>query len=81
MDTHSRKKRHQTENNADGAGPVPEPRPELTGITWQKESGGSGRCFFLADENATENLAGCWERWPLTETFTASAATWAPARR
>ena len=56
MDTHSRKKRHQTENNADGAGPVPEPRPELTGITWQKESGGSGRCFFLADENATENF-------------------------
>ena len=56
MDTHSRKNRHQTENNADGAGPVPEPRPELTGITWQNESGGSGKSFFLADENATENF-------------------------
>ena len=56
MDTHSRKKRHQTENNADGAGPVPEPRPELTGITWQNESGDSGKCFFLEDENATENF-------------------------
>ena len=56
MDTHSRKKKHQTENNADGAGPVPETRPDLTGITWQKEADGAGECFFLADENATENF-------------------------
>ena len=56
MDTHSRKKKHQTENNADGAGPVPETRPDLTGITWQKEAGGTGGSFFLADENATENF-------------------------
>ena len=56
MDTHSRKKKHQTENNADGAGPAPEPRPELTGITWQKELGGAGNSFFLADAQATENF-------------------------
>jgi tRNA threonylcarbamoyladenosine biosynthesis protein TsaE len=49
-------KKHQTENNADGAGPVPEPRPELTGITWQKELGGAGHSFFLADAQATENF-------------------------
>ena len=56
MDTHSRKKKHQTENNADGAGPVPETRPDLTGITWQRKPDGAGECFFLADEDATENF-------------------------
>ena len=56
MDTHSRKKKHQTENNADGAGPVPETRPDLTGIIWQKGSGKRIIRFFLADENATEHF-------------------------
>jgi len=56
MDTHSRMKKHQTENNADSAGPVPEPRPELTGITWQKDLGGPGHSFFLADAQATVNF-------------------------
>ena len=56
MDTHSRNKKHQTEANADNAGPVPETRPDLTGIIWQKESGKRTSRFFLADENATENF-------------------------
>ena len=56
MDTHSRKKKHQTEANSDSAGPVPETRPDLTGIIWQKESGKRINRFFLADENATEHF-------------------------
>ena len=56
MDTHSRIKKHQTEAASDNAGPVPETRPDLTGIIWQKESGKRTSRFFLADENATENF-------------------------
>ena len=56
MDTHSRIKKHQTEAASDNAGPVPETRPDLTGIIWQKESGKRTIHFFLADENATENF-------------------------
>ena len=56
MDTHSRIKKHQTEAASDNAGPVPETRPDLTGIIWQKESGKRTIRFFLADENATENF-------------------------
>ena len=56
MDTHSRIKKHQTEAASDNAGPVPETRPDLTGIIWQKESGKLTIRFFLADENATENF-------------------------
>ena len=56
MDTHSRKNRHQTETASDNAGPVPETRPDLTGVIWQKESGKRISRFFLADENATENF-------------------------
>ena len=56
MDTHSRKKQHQTEATSDNAGPVPETRPVLTGIIWQKESGNRSPRFFLADENATEHF-------------------------
>ncbi|HBX75427.1 MAG: tRNA (adenosine(37)-N6)-threonylcarbamoyltransferase complex ATPase subunit type 1 TsaE [Acidaminococcaceae bacterium] len=56
MDTHSHKKKHQTDNSSDGAGPVPEPLPGLTGITWRKESDGPGTSFFLADEKATEKF-------------------------
>ena len=56
MDTHSRMKKHQTEAASDNAGPVPETRPDLTGIIWQKESGKRTIRFFLADENATENF-------------------------
>ncbi len=56
MDTHSCRKSGRKENNPDGAGPVPEQQPELTGITWQKETGGTGYRFFLADETATENF-------------------------
>ena len=56
MDTHSRKKKHQAEANSDSAGPVPETRPDLTGIIWQKESGKRINRFFLADENATEHF-------------------------
>ena len=56
MDTHSRIKKHQTEAASDNAGPVPETRPDLTGIIWQKESGKCTIRFFLADENATENF-------------------------
>ena len=56
MDTHSRNKKHQTEANSDSAGPVPETRPDLTGIIWQKESGKRINRFFLADENATEHF-------------------------
>ena len=56
MDTHPRIKKHQTEAASDNAGPVPETRPDLTGIIWQKESGKRTIRFFLADENATENF-------------------------
>ena len=56
MDTHSRNKKHQAEAASDNAGPVPETRPDLTGIIWQKESGKRTSRFFLADENATENF-------------------------
>ena len=56
MDTHSRNKKHQAEAASDNAGPVPETRPDLTGIIWQKESGKRTIRFFLADENATENF-------------------------
>ena len=56
MDTHSRIKKHQTEAASDNAGPVPETRPDMTGIIWQKESGKRTIRFFLADENATENF-------------------------
>ena len=56
MDTHPRIKKHQTEAASDNAGPVPETRPDLTGIIWQKESGKRISRFFLADENATENF-------------------------
>ena len=56
MDTHSRNKKHQAESNSDNAGPVPETRPDLTGIIWQKESGERISRFFLADENATEKF-------------------------
>ena len=53
MDTHSQKKNHQAETNPDGAGPVPERQPDLTGITWIKDPGGRFPRFTLADENAT----------------------------
>ena len=56
MDTHPRIKKHQTEAASDNAGPVPETRPDLTGIIWQKESGKRTIRFFLADENATVNF-------------------------
>ena len=56
MDTHSRRKHHQTENNSDGAGPVPEPDPALAGITVQKDPAEETVRFFLADEKATENF-------------------------
>lgn len=56
MDTHSRSKKHQTEATSDNSGPVPETRPDLTGIIWQKESEKRATRFFLADENATENF-------------------------
>ena len=56
MDTHSRKKIHQTETNADTAGPVPERQPDLTGITWIKDPGGRIHRFTLADAAATENF-------------------------
>ena len=56
MDTHSRNKKHQAEAASDNAGPVPETRPDLTGIIWQKGSGKRTSRFFLADENATENF-------------------------
>ena len=56
MDTHSRNKKHQAEAASDNAGPVPETRPDLTGIIWQKESGKRTSRFLLADENATENF-------------------------
>ena len=56
MDTHPRIKKHQTEAASVNAGPVPETRPDLTGIIWQKESGKRTIRFFLADENATENF-------------------------
>ena len=56
MDTHSRKKKHQTEATSDNAGPGPETRPDLTGIIWQKGSGKRIIRFFLADENATEHF-------------------------
>ena len=56
MDTHSRRKHHQTENNSDGAGPVPEPDPALAGITVQKDPAEENVRFFLADEKATENF-------------------------
>ena len=56
MDTHSRNKKHQAEAASDNAGPVPEIRPDLTGIIWQKASGKRTSRFFLADENATENF-------------------------
>ena len=76
MDTHSRNKKHQAEAASDNAGPVPETRPDLTGIIWQKESGKRTSRFFLADENATENF----ERWRLTGMYIVSAVTWVPAR-
>ena len=56
MDTHSRNKKHQAEAASDNAGPVPETRPDLTGIIWQKESGERTSRFFLTDENATEKF-------------------------
>ena len=56
MDTHSRNKKHQTEAASDNAGPVPETRPDLTGIIWQKESENHINRFVLADEHATENF-------------------------
>ena len=56
MDTHSSNKKHQAEAASDNAGPVPETRPDLTGVIWQKESGKRTSRFFLADENATENF-------------------------
>jgi len=62
MDTHSRKKNHQTETSADGAGPVPESQPDLSGIIHQPEPGSSVKRFLLTDETATVKfgkLLGC----------------------
>ncbi len=56
MDTHSRKKKHQAEAASDNAGPVPETRPDLTGIMWKSETGERKSRFLLTDENATENF-------------------------
>lgn len=80
MDTHSRKKQHQAETTSDNAGPVPETRPVLTGIFWQKESGNRSPRFFWLMRTRQSILADCWERWLPTEMYIASAVTWAPAR-